>query len=226
MPSSARAASGKRRPPRCSYKEGGRRCVRDGVGDPPLCRVHQVVFAEIGRTPQPGRAVTDLFDDIMSGQRPSRDRVRDAAEEFVRWGIGGGIAQGYHPPVDARGTDHQGQRAEGSRWYDSLIAQLFGQPGAQPGDAQRHTRPPNDPAWQQREVLQAARRRARLVFGFAATERLEADKVKERYRLLCRKYHPDTAGADASRRAALTEKMTEVNVSADILRDEIEANGP
>jgi hypothetical protein len=68
-------------------------------------------------------------------------------------------------------------------------------------------RPPGQP---QEDPELRARVMARKVMGFAPTEQLTADKIRQRKRTLAQRYHPDLPGGS-------TEKMAMINDAADIL---------
>lgn len=123
------------------------------------------------------------------------------------WRVGGSMAEGYHPTEGA---------ARGTRWFDPLVAQIFGQQPGQGPQQQRHRaghRPPPDPHAEAAAQLAAARRRARQILGFAATEPITEAAIKVRYRKLAQIHHPDKGGS--------LEKMTELNAAADILYAEL-----
>ncbi len=60
-----------------------------------------------------------------------------------------------------------------------------------------------------------ARRQARAVLGFAATEPLTIALLRDRKRVLAKRHHPDHGGS--------VSKMAEVNSAADVLEQAIEA---
>lgn len=65
--------------------------------------------------------------------------------------------------------------------------------------------PPRDPDLEARLEFQ----RAKVVLGFAESEPITADMVKERRKVLARKHHPDRGGDPA--------KMTAINAACDVL---------
>ena len=66
--------------------------------------------------------------------------------------------------------------------------------------------PPPDPEIERQRAILAARQ----VMGFAATEPLDENKIKDRKRQLAKRYHPDLQGGSA-------QKMALVNDAADVL---------
>jgi hypothetical protein len=89
----------KTKEPRCSYKEGARRCSFAGVGDPPLCRPHQLAVAEAARPKSPGEVVwTSLIDAINGEQvdpRAFANAFASVFDEFTRMRRPPG---GWYPP--------------------------------------------------------------------------------------------------------------------------------
>lgn len=191
------------RAPRCTYSEDNRRCVKDGEGNPPLCRAHQIAVAEIlnRKSRTPAQRISDLFSDFMSGKRVSQDDVMGVAQDLAQqWA--GGMGGEYRPPIDARGrTDHEQRTRQQTPWW---------QP--QPGQGSRQPPPPSDP--QREQEIHAARLRARRILGFAANQPLTADDIKQRKRMLAKRNHPDQGGS--------TAKMAAINDAADVLLAELE----
>lgn len=186
--------NGSHRAPRCTYSEDGRRCVKDGDGNPPLCRVHQIAVAEIlsRKTRTPAQRVSDLVTDFLQGKRLTQDEVMGVVQDVAQqWS---GMAGEYRPPIDARGrTDHHQYTRQDAPWTP------------RPGQGSRQA-PPVDP---QQEELRVARLRARKVLGFATNQRLTPDDVKQRKRELAKRNHPDQGGS--------TAKMATINDAADVL---------
>lgn len=170
--------------------------------NPALCNTHRVVFADIGRPPQrvPGQAAVDVLEDLLAGEPVTRGRINEAISDlFGAWSMGGNIAQGYYPDID---------------------------PGSARSDTPPNFRPPSDfrppPGWPFGGMppidpaiaeLQEARRRARQVMGFAATEPLTKETLKARYRELMKKHHPDRGGTE--------EKTRLINAANDVLEAEL-----
>lgn len=178
--------------------------MRNGAAgtNPALCKVHQVVFAEAGRPPAPrppAVAAFEVLEDLLSGERVSRARVESAISElFSGWTMGGNIAQGYYPDLDPSAPQPGFRPPSGFRPPPGWPFQ--GAPGA----------PPFDP---EAAELAEARRRARLVMGFAASEPITREILRARHRELVRKHHPDRGGD--------LEKMKLVNAANDVLEDSL-----
>lgn len=200
------------RPDRCAFSEGGRRCIRNAAAgtNPPLCNTHVVVVAGMGR-PQQGSKVAEVIDNFLSGGRVTREQLEDAANEiFGSWGIGGNIAGGYYPPADGQGAGQQ----RGARGGPAS-------PGFRPPFGFRP--PPGWPFGQQAEPeedpqfaeLEAKVKQARVVLGFAATEPIDRDKLKKRYRELAMRHHPDRPGGDRT-------KMEQINAAKDLIESLME----
>ena len=171
----------------CVYTEGGRRCRRDGVGDPPVCPPHQIAYAHHAQRAtskkQPGDAIVDLFDSLLSGRKVSKkkfERAWDDVGQILHNAAPAGFQppQGFQPPPN---------------WMP--------RPAPPPGP------PPRDPAIVEAEREFAA---AKKVMGFADTQKITADDVRDRKKQLARKFHPDMPGGSAA-------KMAEINNAADVL---------
>jgi hypothetical protein len=157
----------------CAYKEGGRRCVRNGDGTPPLCRPHRVVFEETARrAAQPKSAIGEIFEDLFSGRGIRPEKVASAVDE-VMWGMGGGF--GAHHEIFEDDVDTE-------------------------TPPRNHTRRP--PPWEppppsEHAQKSAAIRAAKVELGFAQSEPITEESVAQRRRELARKHHPDLGGSVA-----------------------------
>ncbi len=180
---------------RCVYKEGGRRCPRDGSGNPSLCNPHRIAFVEEARkadpSPRPTRraadAVTGIIDDFISGRPFDPTKVQSAINDFA-WGMGGGYGA-YHPDLEPQ---------QASPGFD---------PGPEfhppPNWGQRERQPPpppEDPA-----VMVEARR----VLGFGPREPITKEILRARHRDLAKRHHPDRGGS--------LKRMQEINSAVDVL---------
>ena len=80
---------------RCTFRDGSRRCVRNGYGDPPLCRAHAVYAIvegeEIDGSESPLPDILDFADRIMS-------RSQDELVKGVRDFLGDMLADTANPP--------------------------------------------------------------------------------------------------------------------------------
>jgi hypothetical protein len=208
MPSS----EGKKpRIPRCSYKEGGRRCIRNAVdgSTPALCNAHRVLFADMGRPPERSRSsvrdeLADVLGDLLAGNKVSRDRIESVASELMggAWNLGG-IMGGYMPNIP-----HVPPNPNARPWSGAFAGAFRG--AGRP--------PPVDP-----QVIEMAdlRRAARIELGFAATEPLSLEQLKATHKKLVITHHPDRGKDDVDRRRR-TEKMMRINAANDILVDELD----
>jgi hypothetical protein len=149
--------------------------------------------AEIARAQTPGRRIVDLFENMLSGKPINRDDLLGVAQE-VFWTIGGGMAGGYHPPVEPRGQTNHAGHATNPPWG--------GWPWGRVGQQTR--RPPQAVDSNIDEI-----RRARQVMGFAESEPLDEGTVTQRRKTLARKHHPDLGGS--------LERMAAINNAADVL---------
>lgn len=186
-------------PPRCTYKEGTRRCPFDGTGTPPICNAHRVSLAEAARPKAPARVLLDSLGDWLQGNSINRDATIGAAEAFLNQWIAG-IGGHYRPDiggVSENGAHRRAQSGAARPWNWNIPHAGTRQP------------PQRDPD----EQLQHARSAARQVMGFMPREVLDADTIKTRHRELLKKHHPDRGGS--------TQKMATINAARDVLMAEL-----
>lgn len=204
MPNSRRKTKPSNRPVRCSYVEGGRRCVRnaaDATNPPPLCNAHVVLFAEIGKPPRGESMVHDILDDLMSGERVTRTQVEGAIQElfgnFVGGGLGGGgMAQGYYPDIDPQTgrTVHDTSRSPPNTGHFRPPAGFPSPGGIWEQFFGRHAKDYEPPPSPEQLELERAVKQAKTVLGFAESEPIDREKLKARYRELAKRHHPDRGG--------------------------------
>ncbi len=177
---------------KCCYREGARRCPMAGEGNPPLCDAHRIAVVEASRPKRPTEVLASAIANFLAGKPINVDATIGAADTLLgAWAMGGGMGGGYHP-------DNQAPRGP---W------QPGGFPWQQPPRAPRpRPPPPPDPELDRRRAIAAARQ----VLGFASTEPLTAEVIKDRKRRLAKRYHPDLKGGSV-------QKMALVNDAADVL---------
>ena len=195
MARSRRAARSARsgRVPRCCYNENGRQCVRNGTGEPPLCRAHRLVLQDLYERDEAASGLGQVISDFMGGRsiRPD-DVLRAAFEMFGAMGAGGmGARAGAGVPGGARVPWGMGGT---------------GPVGGVPPIGQRRVRPPPDPAALE---LQRSLLMARQELGFEPRAPLTVAEVERRRKDLARKHHPDLGGSVA--------RMSAINQAADLL---------
>jgi len=185
--------------PRCTYKEGSRRCPMDGSGSPPLCDPHRMALAEASRPRPPARVLLDSLTDWLQGNPINRDATLGAAEAFLNQWVAG-IGGNYRPDiagVSENGAHRRAQSGTDRPWNWNI-----------PHTRQRQ-QPPHDPDAE----LRKARAAARQVLGFGPTEALNVDMIKARHRQLAKKHHPDRGGSN--------RKMETINLARDVLMVEL-----
>jgi hypothetical protein len=131
------------------------------------------------------------LDNFLAGKPINVEAtVGAAAGLFDRWGIGGGIAAGYHPDVMAgeRESSVHSRAARGRPW--------------QPWNG-ADANPPQVPGPTPEEL------EGRRIMGFTSREVLTEEGIKDRKRQLAKKLHPDRGGS--------VERMAQVNHAADVL---------
>lgn len=189
MPTSAKS-SAKQKRKRCAYSEGRRRCSFDGLGDPPLCRPHQIAVAEAARPKSPFEIITGALSNLLSGTPINAEATIGAGISlFEQWKMGGSIGAGHF----------QGQRIQ---WDPSWI------PGSSGGAARGRPHAPHQPPQEDPRI--EIERKARRILKFGPDDDLTVDLIKDARRRLAKKYHPDVAGGSAA-------KMAAVNDAADVL---------
>jgi len=178
----------RRRASRCSYKEGNRRCPRDGDGSPALCRAHRLAVADAARPRKPIEVLAGALDSFFSGRRINVEETMTAADALLQqWAANAAAGNGAAP--------------QPGRWVP---------PNWFPGAGRATQQPPPPPEDPRVAELAAVRIAARQVLGFAPSDVLTEDIIKDRRRRLAKKYHPDLAGGSV-------EKMARVNDAADVL---------
>lgn len=185
-----RAAS----PTRCQRKINGRRCVREGAGNPVLCRAcREDLLRELAAQQNPA---ADVIHRMANGERvPTGDIIAGLfglAGAFLR---GEPIGQQQQPRPN--GTGIPGVHFP---WDTGAPAPGFNNPPPP-------RPPPPDPRVAAKKKLELEARKA---FGFSPTEPLTPDVIKKRYRELARKHHPDRKGGSA-------ERMKTINTAYEIL---------
>ncbi len=175
---------------KCCYREGARRCPRDGAGNPPLCPAHQIAVQEASRPRRPSEVIAQAVVNFLQGKPINVEATIGAADTLIGQGIGVG-----YPPDDPDGNGHARPRFVPPWWTAA-------NPSPRPP-------PPPDPRVEARRAELAARQ----VLGFAASEPLTADLIKDRKKRLARRYHPDHGGSDA--------KMQGINAAADVLMESL-----
>lgn len=179
--------------------------MRNGTGDPALCRPHRIVAADTAQQAQPRvstafQQVSELFDDFLAGRPLDTKKVGDIAAQAINdvaWRMGGGYTD-YHPPI----VGDDDIRDAGPRFRPP-----------------RGFRPP--PGWHAEEEPGAAeeaqleldRAKARIVLGFGPRELITREILKTRFRALAKKHHPDRGGS--------LERMKEISAANDVLEKAI-----
>jgi hypothetical protein len=189
---------------RCSYIERGRRCVRNGTGNPPLCRACAIIVAEAAQrasTPhgqagaafqRVGEVAGEMLSDLFAGRPINREKVASTITDFA-WQMGSNYAD-FHPPLEDVPIHPPG---------------TGGQRRRPPWPFGNQAPPPPDPAaFEAQEKLERARA-ARIVLGFGPNEQITAQTLKARHRELVKKHHPDRGGN--------AKRMAEINNAVDAI---------
>lgn len=217
-----RAAS--RRLPQCSLVVSGRRCMRGGTGNPPLCRSCRAAYHNAQRVKadtmerSTGSALGDLIGDFFAGNPFDASKVGQVITDLGvnLGGIFGGAAA-YSPPVEPR----RGVVSDWQRMWAQQQAQQQQQANDQQRRYQQHYEQPPAPP-QIDPAVHAARRE----LGFGPADKLTEELVKDRRRELSRKWHPDLAGTDEKKRKVRTVRMMAINNAADVLLESVRPEAP
>lgn len=196
------------RAPRCTFKEGGRRCPRNGDGNPPLCPPHRIAVLRAAQPKSPAEVIADAAINFLQGKPINRDATLGAVEDLAsQWS---GMGADYRPDMfDGAGEDRTHRRAQAGAdsaapWWVEQLKQHKAQAGRQ--------RP--QPAPQQDPKI-AERIAARQTMGFQPSDQLTEEAIKDRKKLLARKHHPDRGGS--------VERMSAINAAADVLLEALYA---
>lgn len=163
------------RPLRCAFRVDGRRCTRNGTGNPPLCNRCRDSMA-VGPNPIAAAksAITDVISRFVTGKRITERDVQGAMSEVaamlggtplgdaVRQGASGGLLPWMKPPAPPRP-----------------------QPPRQP-----------DPVIARNKEIARCRKVLGIDGMFLHLDRAELDKIR---RQLARKYHPDRKGGSTAK---------------------------
>jgi hypothetical protein len=93
---------------RCAFKDGSRRCSRNGFGNPPLCRTHAIQVNLDGRKIEfpeesPLFGLLDMADRMFStSQNDTVQQVRNIFGEFLAGAANQSNAQQVPPPGQPR----------------------------------------------------------------------------------------------------------------------------
>jgi hypothetical protein len=175
------------KPKRCVYREGGRRCTRNGtvkLGDASVCGAHAIVFAEAAQEGASGfgGGLAQAISELVTQGRIRTDTFQRAANEVF-------TAMGIDPSARMPPWVPGGQPP----WMPPQMPRT--------GQARRRVPPPIPED-------ELARRRARSTLGFS-NEVLTVEMIKKRHRDLAKQHHPDVGGSDAN--------MARINDAAEIL---------
>lgn len=181
----------RRRSKRCSINDGSGRCRRDGTGDPPICQRHR---DQIG-TPSP---LGQMFDAVISGQRPSKATIEDAMFQMAEGLFG--IKMSPQERARAAAAGEAAWRGRSSR------------PSSSPPRSGASSEPEPPPGPSPQEL-----KRARATFGFLSSDTVTSELLKKRYRELARKWHPDLYVGNPAKHKIALERMTAINAAMDLL---------
>lgn len=175
---------------RCTYKEGQRRCFRNGIGNPVLCKAHRAE-KEADEMNRPRDNYNSPLDNILDAIDPNGvfDEVVAVADDAVK---------------DAARTMAQQAASRFKDWI-STKAKENPQVAATAAQTAMHNKRLFDELRKARRAAaenaaraaQAESRREdpRDVLGFSPDVKITPQIIKERQRELARAFHPDKGGS-------------------------------
>lgn len=193
-------------PTKCEFKDGRRRCHRNGHGEPALCDQHRRALEGLGyQMPRPGigEQLGGIFDQIVSGVAPKSIQFEQIAADIA------GSLLGRTVTIEEVRRTRSGDYSQIHAYLEALRARA--------AQAQQRAQPqaPFDPTIAARIEYMKSLGRARAVLGFTKDDALTPELIKDRYRKLARQHHPDREGGS-------TEKMQKINAAADLLSKSLE----
>lgn len=193
---------------RCAFRIDGKRCVRNGTGNPSLCADHRRATGQ----PQqfdPNGALADAVKRAARGQHVSTSGIVGALGELFNYFVQA-APEPKPGPVRNAWDDLQRAAAQAQANARSRVDRPP-EPATEPPRATWDwwSTPPDPRA----EAKRIETLRARAVLGFTNSESLTVEKIKDRQRALARKHHPDLGGSEA--------KMKAINAASDVLLESL-----
>ncbi len=187
---------------RCRYQDGRGQCRRKGTGEDSLCAQHRAW------SPGLGTQLGSIVDQLLAGERPTEAQI----DQMIA-GVAGKIMGRPMTVDDVRGVRSQFGASSGPSadlpqqdWYRE--AYLRAQQAAQQARA-RMDPEAQRAAHEKRQRLQQITI-ARATMGFTPKEPITKEMLKDRYRELARKLHPDLNGGSH-------DPMTKLNAAMEVL---------
>lgn len=190
---------------KCEFKEGRKRCTRDGVGAPALCDQHRAALDQLGwQLPRPGigEQIGGIFDQILHGQAPSSGQFEAIAADIA------GSLLGRKVTVEEVRKTRSGDYSQMKAYLDALRTRAAQMPQNGSNGQMPHA---FDPERQAKIEYMKSLGRARAVMGFTKDDILTEQILKTRHRELARQHHPDRAGPES------TVKMQRINQAMELL---------
>lgn len=146
--------------------------------------------------------IGQVFEAVLGGRAPSPNAVADAVFQFAEGMFGIKLS----PEERARAA-----AAGGAAWDEARArsSSRSSSPGSEP--------PPSGASSAPGGPTKQEIRDARAMLGFSASEPLTPEIVKQRYRELAKKWHPDRFMSDARKHKVATIRMGEINAAMEIL---------
>ncbi len=209
-------------PKQCTFRESGRRCMRNASSGSPFCRAHTLVAKDVAAKASAQRSglvdtATDILQDVIAGRGVSREKVAKAINQGV-WGLGGDYAR-FSPDLE---------QVDFGELFIDAAEKAGGAARAKFHGAKNFTPPPGwfrdtpreDPEVAQRRELEA---KARQVLGFSPTDAITSDVLRAKKRELAKKFHPDRFATDPGKQKAAAAKMSQINDAVDVLEAGLKA---
>lgn len=201
---------------------GGRPCLRDGEGNPPLCERHEA--AVYGDEPTQGEEILDDFLDDLAENPQVQDalgRVSGFIDRFAhlvdrvsapkdRGDRRAAVKEAWNATRTA--TQSAAGRFQSARKTNGHSEAPHPPKGA-PRGAQPPPRPRQPPPPKPHPVDKIGP--ARVVMGFPANLKLTPELIKERRKQLALIFHPDRGGSP--------DGMSKINAAADLILKDLES---
>lgn len=151
-----------------------------------------------------------IFDAVLNGKPIPQDAWKTGAIRAFEAMIGRPLTTAERAAIENGDFTYVGGGSSSSRSSRGSGAR-----------ADARARPHEDSARRQKEALERERARqighARKTLGFTAKEAITAELVKQRFRELAKKHHPDRFATDPVKHAQATKRMAEINHAYEVL---------
>lgn len=197
----------------CEFRDGNRKCRRQGSGTPAICAQHRAALEAFhGIRPTVGSQLGSILEAVISGKKPPAAQVNQVVAGVVGRVMGREISA--DEIAEARARMARGESPWPSGESDSEsdgMGEAWKKVQEHMNARRQRKTAEHDPAKARAEYERQQRLRAitkaREVMGYGPKEAVKKDELKARYRDLAKKYHPDRPGGSVERMQELNEAM-------------------